>query len=172
MIETALKETPYNVRYNLYHARILMTNGDKANAELYFKKALDCYDATAGDKSLAYRSLAMMQENPISNLKKCIKADPLRREGYVLMSIYYFQKKRWGKAYKNAREALKITKKILDVATDNFAWGHLPYNLLAASRNNRNPFKKKLMMHPMSMLAMNLDLFGEVARQSKNIDVL
>ena len=54
--------------------------------------------------------------------KKAIESDPNRREGYVLLSTYYFKKKRWSKAYKNAEQALKITKKILDVGTDNFAF--------------------------------------------------
>jgi len=163
LVELAMKEDPHSSRYVMYHARTLMNNGNHLEAKKLFENLLTFKDLSSGDRSFIYRSLSIYDKSKtVYFLKKCIEADTTRREGYVLLASYYFGKKRWNKVYKYAKLATEITKKRLDMATDNFAWGYLPYNLLAVGRNNKNIFKKKLGMKLASPISLYFDLFGEV----------
>jgi tetratricopeptide (TPR) repeat protein len=167
-----MKETPHESRYVLYNARTLFSEGSHEEAKELFKKVLSFEDLGIADKAFIYRSLSICdKKNTVHYLKKCIETDPQRREGYVLLAAYYFRKNKWGTVYKYAKLATDITKKKLDMSTDNFAWGYLPYNLLAVGRNNKNIFKKKLQMNLTSIVSLHFDLFGEVKNSNSEDNI-
>jgi len=61
------------------------------------------------------------------------REDPNRREPMVKLALYYFKQENWDAAITWAGKAVEITEKPLDYLAQEFAWGSIPYDILAVS---------------------------------------
>jgi Tfp pilus assembly protein PilF len=61
------------------------------------------------------------------------REDPNRREPMVKLAMHYFQRNNWDAAITWARKAVSITEKPLDYLAKEYAWGSIPYDILAVS---------------------------------------
>lgn len=173
LLLAGLNEEPDNNRYILYYARELAYRKEYKEAAKHFKNYIKSKNVKhPGEQSLAYRQLAICEpRNAEKYLFKANEADPTRREPLVSLSVYYYKKENWEKCFEYATKALEITRKRLDYVSSDYAWGYLPYNLLAVSRNNMNNDEKWLLKVD-SLIATEFNLFGEAPTIEKEEQVL
>jgi Tfp pilus assembly protein PilF len=55
----------------------------------------------------------------------------------VKLAMYYFDRSNWDAATTWARKAVSITEKPLDYLAKEYAWGSIPYDILAVSHYKR-----------------------------------
>jgi tetratricopeptide (TPR) repeat protein len=63
--------------------------------------------------------------------------DPVRREPMVKLSMHYFAEQDWDSAIAWAEKAVAITEKPLDYLAKEYAWGSIPYDILAVSYHKK-----------------------------------
>jgi glycosyltransferase involved in cell wall biosynthesis len=175
LIKAALAEDPESKRYHFYEAMQLRQINKKESIKV-FKKMLKL----KGEKDLdlvtgALCELAKLEINKFEYwVQKAIDFSPQRREPLVMLAAYALENEDWQKAYDNSMAAVNIVKKYYGLTTGEFAWGHLPYNILAVARNNKDLDKDsetynqdKLSLPNSLIICENFDLFGELARQTE-----
>lgn len=100
-----------------------------------FKRHLSLPTALwAPERAASMRYLAKMI--PLEGEKWLLSAivqAPGRRESLVELSQLYFTESNWQECLKYAQMALDIVDKPLDFLCEDFAWGHLPWDLAAIS---------------------------------------
>lgn len=138
LLELAVEEDPFDDRNQYYLAREYFFNGMYDKAIDMFVKHLENPKATWGpERAASYRYLAKC--NPAraqEYLEEACKEAPGRREALVELAQYYYEKKNWRMCKAIAFSAISITEKPLDYLCEEFAWGSLPYDLLAISCYN------------------------------------
>jgi glycosyltransferase involved in cell wall biosynthesis len=170
LIKAALAEDPDSARYHYYEAVQLKPIDKKASAKM-FKKYLKLKNLPDREQVTGvYCELAKLEKSKFKYwLNKAIDFNPNRREPYVMLAVDAYTKKDWEECFMYISKALKITKKYYGLTTGEFAWGYLPYNILAVSRHNKdNPDDIWLMPNSM-IICENFDLYGEAAAQSNVI---
>jgi tetratricopeptide (TPR) repeat protein len=173
LLKVGLDEEPWNLRYRLYYARELGYQKQYKEAAKHFKIYLKSKESKhAGEVSLAYRQLAECEpKNAEKYLTLSHEADPDRREPLINLAVMYLNQENWEKCFEYATRALAITRKRLDYITGEYAWGYLPYNLLAVARNNMTN-EEKWTLNPKSLIATDFDLYGEAPKEDKPEQVL
>lgn len=138
LLELAVAEDPTDDRNQYYLAREYFFNGMLDKAAETFVKHLSNPKATWGpERAASYRYLAKCVPMLAKDyLLGAIKEAPGRREALVELAQYYYKEQDWRMCKATALEAISITEKPLDYLCEEFAWGGLPYDLLAISCYN------------------------------------
>lgn len=179
MLEDSLKEYPNDERLTFYYGLMLLNKNFPEEAKVIFKKLLKMKVIDKNYLVGACIALATIDpKNKIKHYSVAEKINPQRREPLVNKAIHYYKTSNWNKCYEYAEKALQITTKHIGLTTQELAWSYLPYNLLAASRNNMSldktskTYKKDLWKFNVdSLIALEFDLYGEV-KEEKPIQVL
>jgi glycosyltransferase involved in cell wall biosynthesis len=138
LLELAVAEDPTNDRNQYYLAREYFFNGiyDKAT-EMFIKHLENPNSKWGPERAASCRYLAKC--NPESAEHWLVKANlesPNRREAAVELSRYYYEQKNWEECLNWAKLALLTEEKPLDYLCEEFAWGALPYDLVAIASYN------------------------------------
>lgn len=138
LLELAVAEDPSDDRNQYYLAREYFFNSMYDNAADMFKKHLANPNAKwEPERAASMRYLAKCEPDKAESwLLKAIKESPGRREALVELSILMYQQSRWSLCFINAKAATDIKEKPLDYLCEEFAWGYLPWDLMAISSYN------------------------------------
>jgi tetratricopeptide (TPR) repeat protein len=138
LLELSIKEDPNDDRNAYYYARELFFYGKYEEAIKEFVRYLELPTARWGaERAAAYRYMAKC--NPTfadQYLLGAIKEDQSRRESYVALAQYYYEKQQWEQCLDYSQQALKIKEKPLDYLCEDYAWGSLPYDLAGIASYN------------------------------------
>jgi tetratricopeptide (TPR) repeat protein len=140
LLALSVKEDPHNDRNAFYYARELFFNNDLQEAYKEFNRHLSLPSARwKAERAASMRYIAKCEPNQAEPwLKKAISEDPGRREAIVELALNYYFNYEWKKCFETALTAIFIKEKPLDYLCEDFAWGALPYDLLAISSYNLN----------------------------------
>jgi len=142
LLELSVQEDPDDDRNAHYYARELYFNrndGDnwqKSIAE--FKRHLSLPRAQwPPERARTMRYLSELETHMREPwlLRACAEA-PDRREGWVDLCLYYYEKETWEACFAAAKRALSIKDKPLEYLCEEHAWGFLPHDLAAISAHN------------------------------------
>lgn len=132
MLEMAVDEEPFNPRNLYYYARELFFHKEYLAAKRVFEEYLK-YSRFPGEKSYALRYLAKCDpKNAEKHLKESIKT-LYCREGVLALANHYYITKEWKKCLKVSLEAIEIKEKLNDFMSEEWAYGHMAYDLVAIS---------------------------------------
>lgn len=139
LLKLAVEEDPEDDRNAHYYARDLMFAGRNEEAAKEFKRHLSLPRAIwKPERSASMLYLADIEpENTEQWLLDAHAEDPARREPIVKLAMYYFARDQWEPAITWARKAVSITEKPLDYLAKEYAWGSIPYDILAVSHYKR-----------------------------------
>jgi glycosyltransferase involved in cell wall biosynthesis len=140
MIEDAYHEYG-NARYNLYYLAELAKFERIDEAKTLAKKMIKLADMGKIDISLVYKFLGDISENfKVYYYLKALKVFPTR-ETYTTLSVLYYKKEKWLRAYYFAKKADAIKIKTKSILFYQGAWGHLPFNIMSSAKHNLKLFK-------------------------------
>lgn len=132
MLEMAVDEEPTNPRNLYYYARELFFKQKYLEAKLVFEEYMK-YTRFPGEKAYAYRYLAKCDPNNAErHLKESIKT-LYCREGVLALANHYYIVKNWKKCLKTALEAIEIKERLNEFMSEEWAYGHMAYDLVAIS---------------------------------------
>lgn len=132
MLEMAVDEEPFNARNLYYYARELFFHKQYLEAKLVFEEYLK-YTKYPGEKSYALRYLAKCDpKNAEKHLKESIKT-LYCRENVLALANHYYITKEWKKCLKVSLEAIEIKERLNDFMSEEWAYGHMAYDLVAIS---------------------------------------
>jgi len=135
LLKLAVEEDPDDDRNAHYYARDLMFAGRNEEAAKEFKRHLSLPRAVWKAERAA-SMLYLAEVEPWNSEKWLLDAhreDPNRREPMVKLAMHYFDRNNWDAAITWARKAVSITEKPLDYLAKEYAWGSIPYDILAVS---------------------------------------
>lgn len=138
LLELAVAEDPTDDRNQYYLAREYFFNGmfDKA-AEMFDRHLANPKAKWGPERAASWRYLAKCQpQHARLYLKNAIEEAPGRREALVELAQYYYEQKDWHMCKVTCYDAISIEEKPLDYLCEEFAWGSLPWDLLAISCYN------------------------------------
>lgn len=138
LLKVAVDEDPSDDRNTYYYARELFFAGLYKDAALEFRRHLNLPKATwKPERAASMRYLAKCE--PDSAKKWLLAAtleDSSRREAWVELASLCYSQQDWFGCYDAANAALDIEDKPLDYLCEEFAWGALPWDLLAIAAYN------------------------------------
>jgi tetratricopeptide (TPR) repeat protein len=147
LLELAVQEDPTDDRNAYYLAREYFFNGMLDKAKGMFETHLRLPKAQWGpERAASYRYLAKCDPQFAEEyLRRATQEAPGRREALVEMAQHYYSKGDWEECLNTANKAIAIEEKPLDYLCEEFAWGALPYDLMAIAAHNLG--MNKLMYH-------------------------
>lgn len=140
LLELAVEEDPSNDRNAHYLAREYFNYGILDKAEVEFVRHLSLPSAKWGPERAQSCRYLYKITGDVHWLFKAIDEAPGRREAFVDLSLYYYDKSDWDLCLKNAIAALKIKERPMEYLSEAFAWGSLPHDLAAVSAYNLGYF--------------------------------
>lgn len=178
LLELAVQEDPWDDRNAYYYARELFFNQKYLEAFREFKRYLALPTARwNAERSAAFRYMAkcLGGKERERYLKLSVKESPKRREPLVDLALFYFDNNNWKDCLRYAKEATKIEDKPLEYLCEEFAWGSIPYDLVAVSSYHLEYYKQALLfgkkavkMNPSSeRLLENLKLYEAAVKENK-----
>jgi glycosyltransferase involved in cell wall biosynthesis len=142
LLELSVKEDPEDDRNAHYYARELFFNRKYKEAAEEFKRHLSLPKAIwKPERAASMRYLAKM-ENTQHWLFRAAAECPNRREPWVDLALFFYERRNFSMSFACAEEALKIQEKPLEYLCDEFAWGAIPYDLAAIAAYNIGIFDK------------------------------
>lgn len=146
LLKLAVDEDPDDDRNAFYYARELMFAGRNEEAAAEFKRHLSLPRAVwMPERAASMINLSKCEpENKEQWLLMAHAEDPIRREPLVLLALYYFQRRDWVKAIDYADKAVRIKDKPMDYLCEEFAWGSVPWDILAVCHHNLGDNPKAL----------------------------
>lgn len=146
LLAQSVKEEPNDDRNAFYYARELFFYSRHAEAAEEFKRHLALPTATwAPERAASMRYLAKIETDKIEHwLNAAIKQSPGRREPLVELAMHHYGHGNWQECYDAAMKALEVVEKPLDYLCEDFAWGALPYDLVAIASYNLKKFEEAL----------------------------
>jgi len=136
LLELSVQENPDDDRNAHYYARELFFYGKFKESAKEFKRHLSLPTAKwKPERASSMRYLAKM-ENTQHWLLSAAAECPDRREPWVDLALFYYEKNNFSMSFACAEEALKIKEKPLEYLCEESAWGWLPYDLAAISAYN------------------------------------
>jgi glycosyltransferase involved in cell wall biosynthesis len=138
MIKILGAEAPESDRAAYYYARELYFHGLIDSAAEEFKRHLALPTATWGpERASSLRHLAKCEPNLAEKyLLLAVAEAPHLREARVELAQLYYTKGYWEQCFEHAQLATDIAEKPLDYFCEEFAWGWLPYDLVAIAAYN------------------------------------
>lgn len=174
LLELAVEEDPFGDRNQYYLAREYYFNGMFDHAYRMFKRHVANQRATWGpERAASLRYLAKISPKEAESfLLEAIREAPGRREALVELGQHYYNNKMWKQALGPLKKAIAIENKPLDYLCEEFAWGYLPYDLLAICFYNLGTFKEA---YHFGGIALSLDpendrLSGNMQFYSQSLD--
>lgn len=133
LLQLAVQEDPDDDRNAHYLAREYYFNNMYEEAKKEFIRHLSLPRALwKPERSSSMRYLSKCDpDNRLYWLICSSKECPDRREPWVELSKYYYEKKKWKHSFDCAIKALNIKEKPLEYICDPFAWGHAPHDYAA-----------------------------------------
>ena len=132
MLEMAVDEDPDNARMLYYYGRELFYNQEYLPAKRVFEEYLK-YSDFPDEKAYALRILAKCDPNNAEkHLKESLKINYCR-EGVLALANHYYIKRQWKQCLKTSFEALEIKERLNTFMTEEWAYGHMAYDLIAIS---------------------------------------
>lgn len=142
LLELAVKEDPEDDRNAHYYARELFFNNRYQESAQEFKRHLSLKKSIwKPERAASMRYLAKMGYTQYW-LYRAVAECPERREGWVDLCNFYYEKGNFSMSLAFAEEALKIQEKPLEYLCEESAWGCLPYDLAAIAAYNLGLFEK------------------------------
>jgi glycosyltransferase involved in cell wall biosynthesis len=144
LLELAVREDPLDDRNAYYYARELFFNNKYLESFREFKKYLSLPTASwNAERSAAmrYMSKCVVGEERLKYLQLSQKEAPERREPLVDLALFYFDQNDWKNCLRYAKQATKISDKPLEYLCEDFAWGSIPYDLVAVSSYHLGYYK-------------------------------
>lgn len=136
LLELAVREDPWDDRNAHYYARELFFNGKLKEAFAEFGRHLSLPSARWAPEraaSMRYMAKCVVGKQREDWLKRATKEAPEHREAWVELALFYYDEKNWKDCYNTAKRALRIYEKPLQYLVEDFAWGHVPFDLAAIS---------------------------------------
>ena len=135
LLKLSVEEDPLDDRNAYYYARELFYHGRYEEAAAEFKRHLSLPKAVwPPERAASLRYLAKCEsEQAEAYLKQAIETSPGRREPLVELAQHYYVKEDWQSCLVYGEMAVSIKEKPLDYLCEEFAWGALPYDLMAVS---------------------------------------
>jgi glycosyltransferase involved in cell wall biosynthesis len=165
MIYQTWEENKDSKRYWVYKIKSLVSEGSKDTKKTtfdYLNKFKN--DLSNEEKAEAYHMLFL--NNPVKYfkmIKKAKKIAPHVRDYYVDMAIIQFNKGQLRRAKKNAKSAMSITTRRLEMTYREYVWGYLMKNMVYVCNHNlkfKNR-KNKLILNTRTITSSSFDLFKE-----------
>lgn len=135
LLELAVKEDPDGDRNLFYLGRELVFNRRMQEATPYFLKHLEVSQWDA-ERSASMRYLAQTTAQKEHWLLRACAEAPGRREAWVDLARFYYEKQQWPQCYSAAHRAISIVRKPLDYICEAEAWGSLPHDLCSIASWN------------------------------------
>lgn len=178
LLELAVQEDPWDDRNAYYYARELFFNQKYIQAFKEFKRYLALPTATwKAERSAALRYMAkcLGGEDREKYLLLGVKEAPKRREPLVDLALFYFDNNNWKDCLRYAKQATKIADKPLEYLCEEFAWGSIPYDLVAVSSYHLRYYKEALLFGKKAVklspnnerLLENLKLYEQAIKENK-----
>ena len=130
-LEAAVKEEP-NSRNLYYLAREYFGHSKLDKAQKVIKRYLKVSEFAA-EKSYALRMLAKCEAHKQEHwLLESLEVYP-SRESVLALANYYYTQQRWAECNYVAKRALSFKERSTEFLSENWAWGHMGYDLVAVS---------------------------------------
>jgi len=140
MLEMAVLDDPSNARHKYYLAREYYYHNRYEEAADFFRLYLDQSEFPA-EKSSAYRMLAKCEpEEEEAHFLRSI-AEKEGRESFLALADYYHRQKRWEECLAVAMRSLEYTERDLAFISEEWAWTHTPYDLIAVAAWNLGAYE-------------------------------
>jgi glycosyltransferase involved in cell wall biosynthesis len=178
LLELAVKEDPWDDRNAYYYGRELFFNQKYLQAFKQLKRYLSLPTATwKAERSAAMRYMAkcLGGEQREYWLKKAAEEAPNRREPLVDLALFYFDNYKWKDCLNHAKKATRIAEKPLEYLCEDFAWGSVPFDLVAVSSYNLKDYKQAMLFGKKALkidpnnerLQSNMKLYEEAINKVK-----
>jgi glycosyltransferase involved in cell wall biosynthesis len=135
LLKLSVEEDPYNDRNAYYYARELFFHGRLEEARAQFERHLSLPKAVwKAERAASMRYIAKCsteEEQKLKWWKLAIQEEPGKREAYVELAQYHYDKGRMAECYMLCKKAINIKERQLDYLNEAFAWGPIPYDLAA-----------------------------------------
>lgn len=132
MLEMAVDEDPTSPRNLYYYARELYFKKEYLAAKRVFEEYMK-YSNFPAEKAYALRYLASCDpKNAERHLKESIRI-LYCRESVLGLANHYYKTKQWKKCKATSLEAIEIKERLNDFMTEEWAYGHMAYDLVAVS---------------------------------------
>lgn len=132
LLELAVSERPDDDRNRFYLGRELMYHQRYEEAKEHFKRHLEL-STWAPERATCMRYMGVVTGEREKWITMACAEAPYRREPWVDLARYYYEKKEWESCLSAASRALKIEEKPLEYLCEEAAWGSLPYDLAGIS---------------------------------------
>jgi glycosyltransferase involved in cell wall biosynthesis len=142
LLEMAVKELPdarnhyYLGREQSYHQQ-----WDKAKESLLKYMELSIFKQ---ERSAACRILAKADTNNAEDWFTKSTEEWASRESILALANYYYMEKQWPECNLVSKKALEYNTKPTEFLAENWAWGHMAYDLIAVSAWQLGDFKEAL----------------------------
>lgn len=135
LLKLSIEEDPNNDRNAYYYARELFFHGQYAEAAIQFKRHLSLPKAIwKAERAASMRYLAkcaIEDEEKVKWWKLAMQEEPGKREAYVELAQYHYDKGNFEECYLLCKKAINIKERQMDYLNEAFAWGSKPYDLAA-----------------------------------------
>lgn len=128
LLELAVQEHPDDDRNRFYLGRELMFNGRVEEAKVHFERHLEL-STWAPERATCMRYLGRVTGDREKWILRACGEAPYRREPWVDLAQFYYEKNEWQSCLFAITRALSITEKPLEYLCEAEAWGSLPYDL-------------------------------------------
>jgi glycosyltransferase involved in cell wall biosynthesis len=168
LLKFAVDEDPSDDRNAFYYARELYFYGRNDEAIQEFKRHLALPRAVwPPERAASMRYLAKLELDKTEYWAvRAVEESPGRREPYVDLAKYYYDKQDWQRCYDSAQAALSIKERPLEYLCEDEAWGHMPHDLAAIAAYRLGNFKEAL---EQGNLAVNFAPTEEKERLTSNL---
>ena len=165
MVYQTWEENKESKRYWVYKFKSqLSENAEEARKTVF--EYLDKFrnDLTNEEKAIAYHTIFLSNAKKyFKMIKKAQRLMPHIRDYYVDMAIVQFNQGKLRRARKNAKKAMSITTRTLDMNYQEYVWGYLMKNMVYVCNYNlkfKNR-KHKLAFNTRTITSSSFDLFKD-----------
>lgn len=153
LLELAIQERPDDDRNRFYLGRELMFHGRNEEAKVHLERHLEL-STWAPERATAMRYLGRVTGNKEHWVLRACAEAPYRREPWIDLAQFYYEKNNWPGSYFAAMQALNITEKPLEYLCEEESWGPLPHDLACIASWNLNK-KDDSLKHGQDAIRLN-----------------
>lgn len=140
MLEMAVQDDPENPRHLYYLGREYFFHKRYDEARDFLTLYIDKSQFPA-EKSSAYRMLAKCEPENEEAHFLCAIAEKESRESFLALAEYYRQQERWEESLALGLKSLEFTEKDTSFMSEEWAWTHTPYDLVAVAAWNLGAYE-------------------------------
>jgi tetratricopeptide (TPR) repeat protein len=140
----AVDEDPADDRNAFYYARELYFHNMYEEATREFKRHLDLPRAQwPPERAASMRYIGKMNPDEAEYwFNKAISQAPGRREPWVDLAKFYYDRENWQRCFECATSAIAIKEKPLEYLCEAESWGSAPYDYAAISAYRLGMYKE------------------------------